>query len=637
MKKNIGDVYDAGQIQVLEGLTAVRKRPSMYIGSTESRGLHHLVFEVVDNSIDEAMAGYCDAVQVVIGADNSVTVTDNGRGIPVKEHPQQKKSALEVVMTILHAGGKFGGGSYKVAGGLHGVGVSVVNALSGWLEVEVKRDGKIYGQRYERGKPVTELAVKGNTSQTGTSITFLPDHEIFKNIDFDYEILSQRLRELAFLNKGLEISIEDCRPEEKKKKVFKYEGGISSFVAFLNKNKDVFPPEPLSWEKKVDDCRVEAAIQYNTGFSETIYSFANNIRTQEGGTHELAFKSALTRLMNEHARKLGVLKENQENFLGEDIREGLTGIISVKLVDPQFEGQTKTRLGNPEVRSIVESVLQDELGAFLEQNPPITRKICEKALQSARARDAARKARELTRRKSALEISNLPGKLADCTSRDPAESELFIVEGDSAGGSAKQGRNRHFQAILPLRGKIINVEKARIDKILGNEEIRAMVTAIGIGIGEDLDLQKLRYHKIIIMTDADVDGSHIRTLLLTFFFRYMEPLVSQGNVYIAQPPLYKVTKGRNIHYLYREEEMEPLMSKIGRRGTSVQRYKGLGEMNPDQLWETTLNPETRSLLNVDLQDTLLANEVFTLLMGEKVQPRREFIETHAREVRNLDI
>mgnify|MGYP000896405528 CR=1 FL=1 len=637
MKKNISDVYDAGQIQVLEGLAAVRKRPSMYIGSTESRGLHHLVFEVVDNSIDEAMAGYCDTVQVVIGVDNSVTVTDNGRGIPVKEHPQQKKSALEVVMTILHAGGKFGGGSYKVAGGLHGVGGSVVNALSAWLEVEVKREGKVYVQRYERGKPATKLDVKGNTSQTGTAITFLPDHEIFENINFDFQILSQRLRELAFLNKGLEISIEDRRSAEKKKKVFKYEGGISSFVAFLNKNKDVFPPEPLSWEKKVDDCRVEAAIQYNTGFSETIYSFANNIRTQEGGTHELAFKSALTRLVNEHARKLGVLKENQENFLGEDIREGLTGMISVKLVDPQFEGQTKTRLGNPEVRSIVESVLQDELGAFLEQNPPITKKICEKALQSARARDAARKARELTRRKSALEISNLPGKLADCTSRDPAESELFIVEGDSAGGSAKQGRNRHFQAILPLRGKIINVEKARIDKILGNEEIRTMVTAIGIGIGEDLDLQKLRYHKIIIMTDADVDGSHIRTLLLTFFFRYMEPLVSQGNVYIAQPPLYKVTKGRNTHYLYREEEMEPLMSKIGRRGTSVQRYKGLGEMNPDQLWETTLNPESRSLLKVDLQDTLLANEVFTLLMGEKVQPRREFIETHAREVRNLDI
>lgn len=637
MKKNISDVYDASQIQVLEGLAAVRKRPSMYIGSTESRGLHHLVFEVVDNSIDEAMAGYCDAIQVVIGPDNSVTVTDNGRGIPVKEHPQQKKSALEVVMTILHAGGKFGGGSYKVAGGLHGVGVSVVNALSAWLEVEVKRDGEIYVQRYERGKPVTELQKKGKTSQTGTSITFFPDDKIFENVNFDFQIFSQRLRELAFLNKGLEISIEDRRSKDKKKKVFKYEGGISSFVAFLNKNKEAFPQKPLSLEKKIDNCRVEAAIQYNTGYSETIYSFANNIRTQEGGTHELAFKSALTRLINEHARKLGVLKENQDNFQGEDIREGLTGIISVKLLNPQFEGQTKTRLGNSEVRSIVESVLQDELGAFLEQNPAVTRKICEKALQSARARDAARKARELTRRKNALEISSLPGKLADCASRDPAESELFIVEGDSAGGSAKQGRDRHIQAILPLRGKIINVEKARIDKILGNEEIRTLITALGVGIGEDLDLQKLRYHKVIIMTDADVDGSHIRTLLLTFFFRYMEPLVSRGNIYIAQPPLYKVTKGKKIYYLYREEEMEPLMSQIGRHGTSVQRYKGLGEMNPEQLWETTLNPQTRSLLKVDLQDTLLANEVFTLLMGEKVQPRREFIETHAREVRYLDI
>ena len=637
MKNNVSDVYNASQIQVLEGLAAVRKRPSMYIGSTGSRGLHHLVFEVVDNSIDEAMAGYCDTIRVIIGGDNSVTVSDNGRGIPVEEHPQQKKSALEVVMTILHAGGKFGGGSYKVAGGLHGVGVSVVNALSGRLEVEVKRDGEIYVQRYARGKPLADLQKMGKTTQTGTSITFFPDEKIFENVNFDFQILSQRLRELAFLNKGLEISIEDRRSREKKEKVFKYEGGISSFVAFLNKNKEVFPPEPLSLEKKIDNSSVEAALQYNTGYSETIYSFANNIRTQEGGTHESAFKSALTRLVNEHARKLGVLKENQENFLGEDIREGLTGIISVKLLNPQFEGQTKTRLGNSEVRSIVESALQEELGAFLEQNPAITKKICEKALQSARARDAARKARELTRRKNALEISNLPGKLADCTSRNPAESELFIVEGDSAGGSAKQGRDRHFQAILPLRGKIINVEKARIDKILGNEEIRAMVTALGIGIGEDLDLRKLRYHKVIIMTDADVDGSHIRTLLLTFFFRYMEPLISRGNVYIAQPPLYKVTKSKKTYYLFREEEMEPLIAEIGRQGTAIQRYKGLGEMNPEQLWETTLNPETRSLLKVDLEDTLLANEVFTLLMGERVQPRREFIETHAREVRNLDI
>lgn len=637
MNKKISDVYDASQIQVLEGLAAVRKRPSMYIGSTESRGLHHLVFEVVDNSIDEAMAGYCNAIQVIIAKDNSVTVIDNGRGIPVEEHPQQKKSALEVVLTMLHAGGKFGGESYKVAGGLHGVGVAVVNALSAWLEVEVKRDGEIYVQRYVKGNPVAPLQKKGNTNRTGTAITFYPDEEIFENINFDFQILSQRLRELAFLNKGVQISLEDRRKQEKKKEVFKYDGGISSFVAFLNKNKEIYPKKPLHFEKKIDNCRVEAALQYNTGYSETIYSFANNIRTQEGGTHESAFKSALTRLINDHARRLGVLKDNQENFQGEDIREGITGIISVKLLNPQFEGQTKTRLGNSEVRSIVESVLQDELGSFLEQNPAIARKICEKTLQAARARDAARKARELTRRKNALEISSLPGKLADCASRDPAESELFIVEGDSAGGSAKQGRDRHFQAILSLRGKIINVEKARLDKILGNEEIRALITALGTGIGDELDLQKLRYHKVIIMTDADVDGSHIRTLLLTFFFRYMEPLIARGNIYIAQPPLYKITKGKKTYYLYREEEMEPLMSQIGRQGTNVQRYKGLGEMNPEQLWKTTLDPQNRALLQVDLQDTLLANEIFTLLMGEKVEPRRDFIETHALEVRNLDI
>ncbi len=637
MNKKIADVYDAGQIQVLEGLTAVRKRPSMYIGSTESRGLHHLVFEVVDNSIDEAMAGYCNTIQVIIAADSSVSVIDNGRGIPVKDHPQQKRSALEVVLTMLHAGGKFSGESYKVAGGLHGVGVAVVNALSAWLEVEVKRDGEIFVQRYEKGSPKTKLLHKGKTNRTGTTITFYPDTEIFENVDFDFQILAQRLRELAFLNKGVQISIEDRRLEEKRKEIFKYDGGISSFVTYLNKNKEVFPKKPLHFEKKIDNCRVEAALQYNTGYSETIYSFANNIRTQEGGTHEAAFKSALTRLINDHARRLGVLKENQDNFQGEDIREGLTGIISVKLLNPQFEGQTKTRLGNSEVRSIVESALQDELGAFLEQNPAIARKIGDKTLQAARARDAARKARELTRRKNALEISNLPGKLADCASRDPLESELFIVEGDSAGGSAKQGRDRHFQAILPLRGKIINVEKARMDKILGNEEIRALVTALGVGIGDEIDLHKLRYHKVIIMTDADVDGSHIRTLLLTFFFRYMEPLIEQGNIYIAQPPLFKITKGKKNYYLFKEEEVEPLMSEIGRQGTSVQRYKGLGEMNPEQLWETTLNPQSRALLQVDLQDTLLANEIFTILMGEKVEPRRDFIETHAREVRNLDI
>jgi len=634
--KTLG-IYDESQIQVLEGLEAVRKRPSMYIGSTGSRGLHHLAFEVVDNSIDEAMAGFCTFIKITINKDNSVTVIDNGRGIPVKEHPQQKKSALEVVLTILHAGGKFGGEGYKVAGGLHGVGVSVVNALSEWLEVEVKRDGEIYIQRYERGAPVTPLSIKGKTEKTGTTITFYPDREIFEDINFDFQFLTQRLRELAFLNKGIKIIAEDHRDKEKKKEVFNFEGGISSFVSFLNKNKETFPKKPIYIEKEIDNCWVETSLQYNTGFSETIYSYANNIRTQEGGTHELAFKTAVTRLINDHARRLGVLKDNQDNLQGEDIREGITGIISVKILNPQFEGQTKTRLGNTEVRGIVESVLTDELGAFLEQNPAITRKICEKALQASRAREAARKARELTRRKNALEISHLPGKLADCASSDPSESELFLVEGDSAGGSAKQGRDRHFQAILPLRGKILNVEKARLDKILNNEEIRTLITALGTGIGNEFNIHKLRYHRIIIMTDADVDGSHIRTLLLTFFFRFMEPLVAAGNIYIAQPPLFKVTKNKKTYYLYRESELEELMSKLGRQGASVQRYKGLGEMNPEQLWETTLNPKSRTILRVDLQDAMVADTVFTLLMGDRVEPRRKFIEDHAREVRNLDI
>jgi DNA gyrase subunit B len=637
MNNKTTGVYDEHQIQVLEGLEAVRKRPSMYIGSTGSRGLHHLVFEVVDNSIDEAMAGFCSLITVTINKDKSVTVIDNGRGIPVKEHPQQKKSALEVVLTILHAGGKFGGEGYKVAGGLHGVGVSVVNALSGWLEVEVKREGGRYEQRYERGVPVAPLQKKGRTAETGTKITFSPDEEIFEEISFDFQTLSQRLRELAFLNKGVEIVIEDHSQTEPKKEVFKYEGGISSFITFLNKNKETYPKDPIDIEKEVDSCWVEASLQYNTGYSETIYSYANNIRTTEGGTHESAFKSSLTRLVNDHARRLGILKENQENLSGEDIREGLTAIISVKILNPQFEGQTKTKLGNSEVRGIMDNVLSDVLGAYFEQNPSITKKLCDKALQAARARDAARKARELTRRKNALEVSSLPGKLADCESKDPAESELFIVEGDSAGGSAKQGRDRHYQAILPLRGKILNVEKARLDKILANEEIRALITALGAGIGEDFNIQKLRYHRVIIMTDADVDGSHIRTLLLTFFFRYMEPLISLGNIYIAQPPLFKVTKSKKVHYLYREAELEPLMSKIGRQGTSVQRYKGLGEMNPEQLWETTLNPESRTILRVDMQDPIVADNIFTLLMGEKVEPRRIFIEENARRVRNLDI
>ncbi len=634
--KNAG-VYDEHQIQVLEGLEAVRKRPSMYIGSTGSRGLHHLVFEVIDNSIDEAMAGFCDRIGVIINRDNSITVKDNGRGIPVKEHLQQKKPALEVVLTMLHAGGKFGGEGYKVAGGLHGVGISVVNALSEWLEVEVYRDGEKFWQRYERGVPATPLENKGKISSTGTQIRFLADEQVFDSINYDYQLLSQRFRELAFLNKGIHISIEDHRESEVKEEVFKFDGGIQSFVSFMNKNKETFPKKPIYIEKEKDNCVTEIALQYNNSFNETIYSFANNIRTQEGGTHELGLKTALTRLVNDHARRLGILKENQDNLQGEDIREGLSTVISVKILNPQFEGQTKTRLGNTEVRGIVESIIAEELGTFFEQNPPVTRKICEKSLSASRAREAARKARELTRRKNALEISNLPGKLSDCATKDPSESELFLVEGDSAGGSAKQGRDRHFQAVLPLRGKILNVEKARLDRILANEEIRTLITALGTSIGDEFDIHKLRYHKVIIMTDADVDGSHIRTLLLTFLFRYMEPLISLGNIYIAQPPLFKITKGKQSYYLYREEELNGFMAKLDRKGTSIQRYKGLGEMNPDQLWETTLNPQTRTLVQVELQDALEANQIFNVLMGDKVEPRRKFIETHARNVRNLDI
>ncbi len=637
MQEKTAGVYDEHQIQVLEGLEAVRKRPSMYIGSTESRGLHHLVFEVVDNSIDEAMAGYCHHIEVTLNKDLSVTVSDDGRGIPVGEHPQQKKSALEVVLTILHAGGKFGGEGYKVAGGLHGVGLSVVNALSKRLEVEVEREGRRFRQSYACGVPLTELKEVGPSKRTGTKVTFWPDDTIFDSVDFDYNLLAQRLRELAFLNKGLKIVLRDRRPAEEKKDVFKFDGGISSFVAYLNKNKDTFPAKPIYIEKEKDNCWVEIALQYHTAYNEAIYSYANNIRTQEGGTHELAFKNALTRLINEHARRLNVLKDNQENLQGEDIREGLTAVISVKILNPQFEGQTKTRLGNAEVRGIVEGILTGELGHYLEQNPAVAKKICEKAVQASRARDAARRARELTRRKNALEVSNLPGKLADCASKDARESEIFIVEGDSAGGSAKQGRDRHFQAVLPLRGKILNVEKARLDKILANEEIRALITALGTGIGDDFDVAKLRYHKVIIMTDADVDGSHIRTLLLTFLYRYMEPLISLGYIYIAQPPLYKVTKNKKEYYLYREEDLEKYMQKLGRQGTTVQRFKGLGEMNPEQLWETTLNRESRTILQVKMADAIRANEIFTVLMGDKVEPRRNFIEQHAREVRNLDI
>ena len=635
-EKNHSNSYSAEHIQVLEGLEAVRKRPSMYIGSTASRGLHHLVFEVVDNSIDEVLAGFSNKIKVSINEDNSVTVVDDGRGIPVEDHPLEKRPALEVVLTMLHAGGKFSNDSYKVAGGLHGVGVSVVNALSQWLEVEVFRDGTIYKQRYEKGKKASEIKAGGKVSKTGTKITFLPDAEIFESIIFENEVIIQRLRELAFLNKGVVINFKDWRSGRAEN--FKFDGGIQQYVAYLNQGKETVPKKPIYIHKRVDDFEVEVALQYHGGYSEVLYSYANNIHTQEGGTHEYGFKLMLTRLINDFARRLNILKEGESNLSGEDIREGMTAVISVKLKDPQFEGQTKTKLGNSEVRSMIDSVCYENLEAYLEQNPQVARRIIEKAIRAARAREAARKARELTRRKNALEISNLPGKLADCTSKDPAESELFIVEGDSAGGSAKQGRDRQFQAILPLRGKILNVEKARVDKILANEEIRALITALGTGIEEEFDISRARYHKIIIMTDADVDGSHIRVLLLTFFYRFMHDLVAGGFIYIAQPPLYKVKKGKQEKYLFREEELENLLNEWSRDGSvQVQRYKGLGEMNPDQLWETTMNPQTRLIKRVELVDAIMADHIFSVLMGDKVEPRRQFIEENARLVKHLDI
>ena len=631
------DQYDAHQIQVLEGLEAVRRRPGMYIGSTGIRGLHHLVYEVVDNSIDEAMAGFCKNIEITLHPGNRVTVADDGRGIPVSEHPQVKRPAVEVVLTLLHAGGKFGGEGYKVAGGLHGVGLSVVNALSSSLEVKVKRDGGIYFQKYKQGKPITDLKKIGESEDTGTKITFLPDTEIFEEIDFDWAILSKRLKELAYLNKGVKITFSDYRGEEPRKEEFCFEGGIISFVAHLNKNKDVITKDPVYIEKTAADMSLEIALQYNTGYSELIYSFANNIHTQEGGVHEMGFKTALTRLLNDYARLKGILKDNESNLSGDDIREGIKAVISVKLREPQFEGQTKTKLGNPEVRSFVESALYEEMQVFLEQNPSLARKMVQKAISAFRAREAARKARELTRRKNSLEVSSLPGKLADCSSKDPSLCELYLVEGDSAGGSAKQGRERLFQAILPLRGKIINVEKARIDKILANEEIRTMITALGTGIGEDFDISKARYHKIIIMTDADVDGAHIRTLLLTFFYRYLKQLVEKGYIYIAQPPLYKAKRDKKERYLYSEEQLQRLYQENGRNGWSLQRYKGLGEMNPEQLWNTTMDPETRTILQVKMLDVLQADAIFTTLMGEKVEPRREFIEKNAHLVKNLDV
>lgn len=634
--------YGAEQIQVLEGLEAVRKRPGMYIGSTSTRGLHHLVYEVVDNSIDEALAGYCDKVDVFINQDNSITIIDNGRGIPVDMMHEQGKPAIEVVLTILHAGGKFGGEGYKISGGLHGVGVSVVNALSEWMEVEVKKDGKIHQIRFERGNTVQPLHVIGSTSETGTKVSFKPDAEIFEETEYSFETLEHRIRELAFLNRNLNIEITDNRTGAKK--TFHYEGGIISFVQHLNKTKDVLHPEPIFLSGTRDSTVVEIALQYNNGYAENIFSYVNNINTQEGGTHLSGFKTALTRAINDFARKYNMIKDNDENLSGEDAREGLTSIISLKVREPQFEGQTKTKLGNSEIRGIVDTLLFEGLNEFFEENPAVTKKIIEKAVLASRARDAARKARELTRRKNALDVSALPGKLADCSVKDPEQAEIYLVEGDSAGGSAKQGRDRRFQAILPLRGKILNVEKARLDKILNNEEIRAMITAFGSGIGEDFDIEKGRYGKIIIMTDADVDGSHIRTLLLTFFYRYMKPLILAGKVYIAQPPLYLVKKGRESWYLYSDDEMDKLLTRVGRDGINVQRYKGLGEMNPEQLWETTMNPEARTILQVTLEEVEAealsdesAENIFSTLMGDKVEPRRRFIEDHAKEVRNLDL
>ncbi|MCZ7355806.1 MAG: DNA topoisomerase (ATP-hydrolyzing) subunit B [Candidatus Methanoperedens sp.] len=628
--------YGAEQIQVLEGLEAVRKRPSMYIGSTDARGLHHLVYEVVDNSIDEALAGYCNNIEVTIRPDHSVRVIDNGRGIPIETMPKYNKSALEVVMTMLHAGGKFDNNAYKVSGGLHGVGVSVVNALSEWLEVEVKRDGKLYKQRYEQGKPVTKVEEIDKADGTGTTVIFRPDKAIFETLQFDIEIIAGRLRELAFLNKGLKISIKDDFSQ--KEQVFQYEGGIVSFVEFLNKNKNLLHEKPIYFQKQKDSTIVEIAMQYNDSYTENVYTFANDINTHEGGTHLAGFKAALTKVSNDYAKSKGFLK-GEEKLSGEDAREGLTAIINVKLTNPQFEGQTKTKLGNSDIKGIVETLVSEGLSEFLEENPTAAKNILSKALEAAEAREAARKARELTRRKNALEVSSLPGKLADCSEKDPAKSEIYIVEGDSAGGSAKQGRDRKFQAILPLRGKILNVEKARLTKILKNEEIRALITAIGAGIGEgeEFDINKARYHRIIIMTDADVDGSHIRTLLLTLFYRYMRQLIDMGFVYIAQPPLFKVKKGKSEFYVYNEDELNKKLVEIGREGIAMQRYKGLGEMNPQQLWDTTMNPGTRTMLKVSLEDAIKADEIFTILMGDKVEPRREFIERHAKDVRNLDV
>ena len=635
---SLEQLYGADQIQVLEGLEAVRKRPGMYIGSTSGRGLHHLVWEIVDNSIDEALAGYCTKIHVIIEKDNSITVKDNGRGMPVGIQEKTGRPAVEVILTVLHAGGKFGGGGYKVSGGLHGVGASVVNALSSELEVYVYRDGHIHYQKYERGVPVEDIKIIGESEETGTTVHFKPDTEIFTETDvYEYELLATRIRELAFLNRGLSLTIEDKR-EDGKKAEYHYEGGIKSYVEHLNRTKEVLHEEPIYIEGEKEGISVEVSMQYNDSYTGYIYSFANNIHTHEGGTHEFGFKTALTRVINDYARKSGLIKDSDTNLSGEDVREGLIAVVSIKHPNPQFEGQTKTKLGNSEVRTITDSLFAEHLEKFLLENPSVAKKIVEKGLMAARARMAAKKARELTRRKSALEVSSLPGKLADCSSKDPAISEIYIVEGDSAGGSAKQGRDRHFQAILPLRGKILNVEKARLDRILSNNEVRAMITAAGTGIGEDFDISKARYHKIVIMTDADVDGAHIRTLLLTFFYRYMRKIIEAGYIYIAQPPLYKVQQGKKVEYAYNSKQLEEIMATLpATPKPNIQRYKGLGEMNPDQLWETTMNPENRTLLQVSLDDAIEADETFEMLMGEKVEPRRLFIEENAMYVKNLDV
>ena len=638
----IEDTYDENQIQVLEGLEAVRKRPGMYIGSTSSRGLHHLVYEIVDNSIDEALAGFCSRILVEIEEDNSITVTDNGRGIPTGIHPKMGISTVEVVFTQLHAGGKFGGGGYKVSGGLQGVGASVVNALSEYLEVEIKNGEHIFYQKYERGQGVGSLKQIGETTETGTKVHFKPDGEIFKEgLVYDYDVLRRRLREQAFLNAGINITLVDKRtnaPEDKKMVELKYDGGIREFVEYLNRNKEVIHEDVIYVNSVREDSEAEVAMQYNDGYNEMIMSFANNINTTEGGTHETGFKSALTKVINDYARKTGMLKEADANLKGEDCREGLSCVISVKVTEAQFEGQTKTKLGNSEIRTIVEKMVNEKLGEFFEENPTIAKIVVDKAMTASRAREAAKRARESTRRKSALESSSLPGKLADCSDRDNTYTEIYIVEGDSAGGSAKQGRDRRFQAILPLWGKMLNVEKARIDKIYGNDKLTPVITALGAGIGDEFDLNKLRYGKVVIMADADVDGAHIRTLLLTFFFRYMRPLIEDGHVYIAQPPLYKISRGKIEKYAYTDQELQDILTEMGDgRTPSVQRYKGLGEMNPSQLWDTTMNPDTRIMLRVDLEDAQQADETFTILMGDKVEPRRKFIEERGTSVINLDI